>query len=290
MLMYQSNGGGGGSGKVDFPGYMKSIHEDWLTQGTDEIEESMTEIMNVALGASPYASYDAYDPTTAASEITSAADYFFNVADLLTCGTSLCSIMSNVLSDSRITDSVNAFTNDLDVQMNKTTTARFKAGMRTINAVYSSAFVEGMAFIEAQKTREVAKYTAGLHMQQYSDTALKVIEMYMRFQQAAMQGIAEANRIKIVALKEARDRNIEIDVQDAVWDLEVFQHGANLLGSIGGGTATPGARSRSNPITSAIGGAMSGAAMGAMLTSGTAMAGPPGMIAGGLLGLGMGLL
>lgn len=281
-----TNGGGGGSGKVDFPTYMKEIHEDWLRESSDTINSSMTSIMNAALATDPWTGKSAYNPTTAVSEITSAADYFFNVADLLSCGTDLCSVMSNVMSDDRITDSVNAFTNDLDVQMNKTTTARFKAGMRSINAVYSSAFVGGMAFIEAQKTREVAKYTAGLRLQHYSQDALRVIELYMTFQKAAADSIIEANRMKIVAMKEYTDREHEIDMADALWEMEVFQHGANLLGAIGGGTATPGSRSRPNPVASALGGALSGGAAGFKLSGGN----PAGAVIGAGLGLGMSLL
>lgn len=280
-----TSGGGGGSGQVDFPDYMKEIHEDWLRQSSDTINSSMTDIMNAALVADPYDGKSAYNPTTAASEITAAADYFFNVADLLSCGTSLCSIISNVLSDDRITDSVNAFTNDLDVQMNKTTLARFKAGMRSINAVYSSAFVGGMAFIEAQKARDVAKFTAALKVQQHSADALKVVELYMTFQKAAADSIIEANRMKIVAMKEYTDKQLEVDIGDAVWELEVFQHGANLLGAIGGGTAVPGAMSRSNPIASALGGALSGAAAGFQMSGGN----PAGAILGGAIGIGMSL-
>lgn len=279
-----SSGGGGSSGKVDFPAYMKEIHEDWLAQSGDTIDSSMTDIMNVALAADPWDCAVAYDPTTPVSEITAAADYFFNVIDLLNCGSDLCSIMANVLSDDRVTDSVNAFTNDLDVQMNKTTTSRYKAGMRTINAVYSSAFVAGLAFIEAQKSREVAKFTAALRIQQHSADALKVIELFIHYQKAAADSLIEANRIKIVAMKEHRDKQLEIDVADSLWELEVFQHGANLLGSIGGGTAIPGARSRPSSVQSAIGGGLSGMAM-----AGAMGAGPVGMIGGAALGIGASL-
>lgn len=84
----------------------------------------------------------------------------------------------------------------------------------------------------------------------------------------------EANRIKITALKEQADQDFAIDEHDAMWDLEVFQFGANVMAAIQGGTSN-------NPIKaptklqSAIGGAMSGAAAGAMVGTayGTATAG-----------------
>jgi len=106
--------------------------------------------------------------------------------------------------------------------------------------------------------------------------------------------LTEAKRIRIVALKEEADKNLEIDEKDALWDLEAFQHGANLLAGIGGGTTQ--ANKTPSLASSAIGGAMSGAAAGGMLGSsmgGTIMgmgAGPAGMIAGGVLGAASALL
>jgi hypothetical protein len=76
----------------------------------------------------------------------------------------------------------------------------------------------------------------------------------------------EAMRIKIVAKKEESDKNIDIDEQDALWDLEVFQYGANVMASIQGGTVSNGPR-RPSTAASVLGGALSGAAAGAMIGS-----------------------
>ena len=101
--------------------------------------------------------------------------------------------------------------------------------------------------------------------------------------------------MKIVAKKEENETEMKIDESDALWDLEVFQYGANLLAGIGGGTSNPNTKQPSM-AQSVIGGAMSGAAAGGMMGSaigGSVMgmgAGPFGMIAGGVLGAASALL
>jgi hypothetical protein len=93
--------------------------------------------------------------------------------------------------------------------------------------------------------------------------------------------VTEVNRIKIVAKKEQNDMNVKIDEQDALWNLEVFQYGGNLLAAIGGGTNTPKTPSLAQSM---IGGALSGAAAGAMVGGGF------GAAIGGILGGAAGLL
>jgi len=60
---YKGGGGGGGSGEVDYPDYMKVIHNDWLDNtGLDTLTSSITDIMEVAQGGSPWTTQAAYDP------------------------------------------------------------------------------------------------------------------------------------------------------------------------------------------------------------------------------------
>ena len=86
----------------------------------------------------------------------------------------------------------------------------------------------------------------------------------------------------MVSLKEQVSEDISIDHSEALWDLELFQYGSNLLAGIGGGTVSPGSRpSQAGGSRSAIGGALSGAAAGAMAGS---TFGPYGMAIGGAIG------
>ena len=279
-----SGGGGGGTGVVDYPAHMKTIHQDWLNQtGADTIVSSMTDVMNSAIGSSPWAATNAYDPDADITSLIAAPNVLQTLVDLLSDGTTLDALISSVLDQSRIDDQVTEYAADFDARLTSEVLPRFEAGMRDINAVTSSAFAIGRATIEENQDRQVAKFSADLHSKAWSDDAIRVIGLKLEYQKFVSTMISEAYRIKIVAKKEQSDTDDEIDKSDALWDLEVFQYGANLLASIGGGTAI---NNPNKPSTaqSMIGGAMSGAAAGAMV------GGPKGAIIGGVLGAASGLL
>jgi len=214
-----------------------------------------------------------------------------------------------------------------DNQLTSDIMPRFEAGMRDINAVMSSAFVVGRAIIESEATLEITRQSAKHDSQlrlaarptdvQAADVAVKIgainlerskvelaehelelknaelilsaITGRLEFQKSVMMATIESQRIKIVALKEQEDRDLEIDNLDAMWELQLFTHAGNLLAAPAGGTAIPG--KTGSAAASAIGGALSGAAMGAMAgaTKGS-IGGPAGAAVGGVVGLVGGLL
>jgi len=291
----KGGGGGGASGKIDFPDYIKTAHNDWVDNtGTDTMTSSMVDLMNSAVGNSPFTSEIAYDPDTELAGMLGEIADFDSALALLSSGTGLDTLMTNVLSTTRIDNDVTAFETLLDNRVTSTTLPRFQAGMRNINAVVSSAFVIGQALIEEGVDAEVAKYQSGLRMKAFSDDSIRVIGLKLDYQKALSQMYAEAYRVKIVAKKEEKDKNIEIDEADGKWDLEVYQYGANLLAAPGGGTAVNSVKGKS-AVSSAIGGGLTGAAAGALTGMAVTAAGGPismgmGAVIGGALGIGGSLL
>lgn len=279
-----SGGGGGGSGAVSYPAYMQTVHNDWLDNtGVDTISDSITDVMNSALGNSPWLAQSAYDPDTDIAAMITAEGLLQTLVDLLSSGTTLDALVTNVLDESRIDDLVDEFEADAAARLTSTILPRFRRGMQDINAVVSSAFVIGEAVIEAEQERNVNKFSAELHAKAGVDSALQLVNLKLEYQRIASAMLTEIYRMKIVAKKEENEVEMKIDESDALWDLEVFQYGANLLAGIGGGTANPNTK---QPTTtqSVIGGALSGAAAGAMV------GGPTGAVVGGILGAASGFL
>ena len=266
--MGSSGGGGGGAGEVSYPAYMSDFLEDMI--GAGAITTGMVATINAAqLGDSPYATVTAYDPDTELDEMTDSIDDF-------------AALIAATLVDAAVDNVVTEYSTDLGDRLTAEVLPRFRAGMRDINAVVSSAFALGQAIIEASQARQVAGFSSAAH--------LKVIDLRLDYQKALTHYVVEANRIKIVAKKEETDTQLEIDEADASWDLEVFQHGANLLASIGGGVAQS-QKKKKNAAASAIGGAMTGAAAGAMVGASYGSGGGPyGAAIGAVLGAAAGLL
>lgn len=287
----KGGGGGGSSGAVSYPAYMQTIHSDWLDNtGVDTITSSMTDVMNAAIGNSPWTTQNPYDPDNDLTSMVDAADELQTLVTLMSSGNTLDAVIADVLDDSRVDDVVNEYAADLDARLVGEVLPRFERGMQDINAVLSSAFVIGRALIEEGQDRQIAKFAADIHSKAFSDDALKVIQLKLEYQRAVSQLIAEIYRIKIVAKKEENDVEMDIDDRDAKWDLEVFQYGANLLAGIGGGTSTTSAQ-RPSTAQSMIGGAMSGGAAGAMIAgASSAISGPVGIIGGAILGAASALL
>ena len=285
-VRFKGGGGGGGAGVVDYPDYMKTIHGSWLDNaGADTATSSVTDAMNAAYGNSPWATATPYDPDADLVDMIAAPATLQTLVTLLSTGTTLDTLISEILDHTRIDDSVDEYAADLDARLIAEVLPRFEGGMRDINAVVSSAFVIGRALIEENQDRQVAKYSADLHRKAFSDDAMRVIELKLNAQQSASAMAVEANRIKIVAKKEEADTVMKIDMKDALWDLETFQYGSNVLASIGGGTVDPGAKEPST-AQSVIGGAMAGAAAGAMIPGASLLT----ALIGGVLGAASGLL
>ena len=285
-------GGGGGAGVVDYPAYMKTFHGRILdADGVDAPTSSLVDAMNAAFANSPYAGEVAYDPDADLTAMTNSVDAFAVYVALLSAGTPLDTLVSDVLDHTVIDASVTEFSNDLADRLTAEVLPRFEAGMRDINAVNSSAFVIGRAVIETSQTRQVAKYSADLHLKAMTDDSLKLIALKLEYEKFLMHYTVETNRIKIVAKKEEGEANIELAEADASWDLEIFAHGGNLLAGIGGGVMTSN-KKKKNQTASAIGGALTGAAAGALYgaSQGAVVGSGYGALIGAVLGAAVGLM
>ncbi len=290
-------GGGGPSGAVDFPDYMEDIHVNWLTGGAKgspapALTLSVEDVMNTALaaGGNPYTGESAFDPnaslTLASGSPLKKMQDRFDTADAVV--TSLdprtdygnfvdkakTKVDEAYVTETEITNYVSAYESLLRTRR-LTEIARFTSGMADLNAVHSSQFIIGLALIEDGISREVNQFERELRLRlkerrgMLIDSAVKDMVQLLSLEVGSninmSQIQAEIERLTIVAKKEQVDRDLELDVLDATWDLTVFQYGANLLAAISG-AAHPVPQQLSK-VQSAIGGTLSGAATGAMVGS-----------------------
>jgi transposase len=94
---------------------------------------------------------------------------------------------------------------------------------------------------------------------------------------------SEVQRLAILAKKEQSEEQLAIDESDAKWDIELFRYAGIILAAPSGGVAQ--GNEKKSRITSAIGGAISGAA------AGTAIGGPGyGTAIGAIAGIGLSFL
>jgi hypothetical protein len=248
-----SSGGGGGSGKADWPDYMKTKHGEWLTE--------IDVLIAAGIAANPYTGLTAYDPDVDLTAMATAIGAFDTYID--------------GLDTNFVTAAITATYGDVAVELAATAVPAFEAGMDNINSIQSTAFVTGEAALYAVAASAAAKEGSRLWG--------IVAQILGEGKKAVAAMTVEANRMKIVAKGEEEGRQTELDVHEATWPLELYMYGGNMLGSIGGGHSGTVAKPPSK-TQSALGGAMAGAGTGAMIGS----MGPQATVGGTLWGAAIG--
>ena len=295
----------GNAGTVDFPSYMKDVHNDWLDHtGVDNVTSSVVDRINAA--TSPYSGVTPNNPATELNAIDTAVSAFSSLfigynsevewEEAITAVEGHMATL-DLFSDAHIAALVDAFADVQDDQINNVVLPRFQAGLRNVNAVLSSSFVLGQAVIVGMRDRDVAKFQAEVREKLEllrPDFVGKVVDSIMRqdmtkleMRKLLLHYQMEAQRLRIVAEKEYADGVVAIAVGNAKWPFEVFQMSANILGSIGGGTAVYGDSAKGpSTLQSALAGAISGAALGMQIGGGgwasAAIGGGLGLALGGL--------
>lgn len=262
-------GSGGSSGKVDFPGYMKTAHQDWLDDtGADNMTYSIVDLMNTAMGgASPYNGYTPKNPDDAFFAATKDLGDYSSAYEILKgfdewgIDTAFDTYMAD--DAAFITAAVAAHSSQLDDELNNSVLPAFKAGMANINATMGSAFVIGEAKLWDSKVKKVAETDANIRLQriqQGSEISIKRMGVWADWKKALTQVSGEYSRLYLAASFERDNNYMEKLHKDAVWDMEMYAYGTQVMACISGvaSTVVEGGKG------SALGGAMSGAAMGAM--------------------------
>jgi len=309
------SGGGSASGRVDYPEYMKTFHGLALDNaGSDIINVSLTDAMNYALdGASPYASVvtlGAGDVLLGTgNSITDFAAPFdllasftaLNFDTLFATYTNSALLAAFIASKStRIAAIVSAESALLDDDINTTTLPQFKAGLRDIGAVMSSAFAIGEANIWSGKAKALAKTDAIIRWEAekvHADLVMKIDDFALRATLSCVEVkksiaslSADFGKLYATMHSELLDFDLENAAKDKLWDVKVFQYGGNFLGSIAGSAVSTdkgdsGKAKLAGTASGVIGGGAAGAYMGSQIG---AVGGPMGMaigaVAGGLLG------
>lgn len=236
--------GGGSSGAVDYPIYIKAIQADWLASGTyagaglETIDTGydVTSLLNEGFVNNPWTGASAYNPAVQTANMLSAVTTF------------------NSNSETTL-DALDAYITSLDTTAQiAAELSAFDIGMRNVNAVHSSSFVIGRAVIAAgmiKEKLEAKKMAAQLRLERDNKSMTMAIE---------------TNRLVLIAYKEEADRNLDIDQFEAMWGFDIYLKAGNVLASIAGGTTSSGTKGPST-AQSAIGGGLSGAAAGAMIGS-----------------------
>jgi hypothetical protein len=280
-----SSGGGSSSGKSDFPDYMKAVHGLMLDGGgVDTPTISIIDSYNTATsGSSPFASYiTETEPLAQAFFATgSTVNNYAKIYDLL-------KTFQDVNFDTSVTGYeaglISSISTTLDDEININVLPKYKANMRSIGAVMSSAYAVGEALIWDSKVKALAREKLTIR-----DLALKQTLSFIDFKKQIALATTDVSKTYYILKHDTQSHYSGMNESDKKWDLEMMQYVNNTLGSIAGSALGVAAKGGSK-VGSAIGGALSGAAVGAYIGSTAAgatmgLSVPIGAVIGGVVGL-----
>ena len=250
--------GGSGGGSSSPPGYLQTIHEDWLARQEEDrpwdlIDKTIVATMNDALSpaANPFLSVSAYNPTQNLSKMGDLLEAY--KAEVVT------NLDIVVPSDADIQRETAAFSAQQRLALNTNTIPSYTARMRDTGSVFTSFYAVGLAHIEASASLTVDKFIADLIL----DRAQKNAAWRQDCHRALVQYGFEKERMTIAAHVDYQNQLATIAEGEAKWPLSVYQYGANLLAAVSGGVAVP--SKSSGGWQSSIGGMMQGMSMGGQL-------------------------
>lgn len=289
-------GGGGGSGKHEWPGYMQDQHQTWLN--------NMAAAITASILLAPYDAAIAYIPDDRLEAIDNVGTWMYDESKSPLVDPGLATMLSAFITSVAASYDAAALDNDwieaqtgflVDDLIAKQAVLHgvFEAGMQNINAALTNTFAWGEYHIAADIVREAGKAEGEIRRILAHDRSLAIVQLsselvsdFLKWVdlRKAIGGLTiDANRLAIIAKTEEAEMNLKISVAAATWPLDLYLMGGSLLGSIGGGGMGAGAKPPSKE-QSALAGAVSGAAMGAAVTAGNPFGAAIGAVVGGVAG------
>ena len=300
----------GGGSKSTTPKYLEAIHKEIL-KGMDcptgltphnRPKPSIYSAIYKAWSMNPYAKAGAYDPApelerleASMAEFAVAESGFDAEGQLKASLAEGKRIAAELVSQAEVDDNVKQFSKRQEFSLNAAS-ARIAGVYSGLNAIQASSYVMSLALLEHGNQQEVASFNSQLSLEAYKDKLALIGQYSSELSRLVLQKIElaktyvnvqlEAGRAEILAKREFIDQDIDLTVKDSLWQLEIFQVGGNILGSINGGFIsgpnTPGKTASGLAIGA---GALTGAASGAMMGVGVMGIGTlPGALIGGAVG------
>lgn len=276
-----SPGGGGSSGTIDYPTYMKDFHGAILFGGDPDGSPPIADFTawgNVAddmvaarsaYGGSPYALVEAYDPSADIDAIQAKYDDWDDLLDELNHIEDIEDIVDAAVAkstalvpSSEIDDVVNAF-EARSKSAYLRNVSRVATGMFDIGAVMSSQFGMALSQMEVDRQEQVNDVDARLRLmaerERYQSTnaimsdMVKILLFKIENKRAGVGGQMDISRFNVIASQDQLDKDLTLEVKDAQWDLDLWNYPQGVMSSIAGAATVPRPQTQGERLAAAFG-------------------------------------
>ena len=272
---------GGGTAVSSYPSYLQYVHSAMLT-GTDGVTTpgaladanqwgNVLDAMLAAtagIGGSPYAAVTAYDPSDDIQLVQDRYDEWAADIDAIDPNTLMTdwvgdavTLATTLVPTAEIDDAVNAFEARSQAAYMRNV-SRFASGMFDIGAVMTSQFGMGLAQMELDRQDQLNDMDARLRLlgeRERSETARGLVgqfsQIYLSQIQEKRAGVGAQLDISRIASTMYQDQiltDLDYEVKDATWDLELFQYPMGNIGALSGALQTYKAQTPNERLAAAI--------------------------------------
>lgn len=140
---------------------------------------------------------------------------------------------------------------------------KFLAGMRDINAVYSTAFVVGKALIAESKVKAMNDAIVKYKLHEFDVTQERWAKT-LAWNTTVVTMYSDLVKMYYAALFDEQSRTMEYAVKDRLWNLSLFEYARAMMGALNGAAAAQ-PKDEPSQLAKSIAGLASGAAAGALL-------------------------
>jgi hypothetical protein len=241
-----SGGGGGGGGTfvVRYAPYLESAHTVLLNHGSGDYPRySVVGAMNQLFNNSPYSSYTSLniDPAFLGSAKISAYDCLFDLFYKQMSGidgyTLWTTIYNNTAYGPNIQQAVAAHAIMLDDDLNINIMPAFLAGMRDINAVMSSAFIDGRAIIYDSRIKSLNKFASDLQIRAM-ELSTQIWTKILDWHKVIVDTYQNILQVYYATHIEQDKANIGYSAQNSLWNINLFAYAKDILSALNGAAAT----------------------------------------------------
>jgi hypothetical protein len=283
---------------VRYAPYLENLHWQVLNNFNEYgADYTLMQAFNAALNSSPYTNVAAVDvdegffglrvddPTTTyeIKNFPSLWDMFGKFMAGQDIHDLWADIYEDVLHGPELADSVTAQSALLQDEINTNVLPKFLAGMRDINSVQSTTFVVGKAIIADSHVKAINKFSTDIRLRAL-DHSVSMFIKHLDWNSTVISTYAEMYKLYYSASMDITRDNLEFQVKDAMWKLNLFDPVRTMLGALSGSAASVN-KAEPSPLQKALGGALSGAAAGNAIAPGGT-----GALMGGIVGAALGFL
>ena len=275
--MGKSSGGSSGDNTIRYAPYVEAYHQAFLdvssTQGT------------TARANNPYTSYTDKDFANAfygsgyvMSSFPSLYDMFGKFMAGLDVEVLWDQVLNDVQNSSTIIAASNAHRTLLNTDLTDNILPRFEEGMRDINAVMSSSFIDGKVKLETDSANKLAEFDANLRYK-LIPVAADVFVKHLNWNSDVIGKYLQVMQLAIATEFDTDTTNYNYALKEVLWPFTVLEQERANIGALQG-AYTESAGGGASTGQKVLGGILGGASAGASIPG----AGIPGALIGGVLG------